>query len=502
MASSEEVKSYDLGPLPPIGHRNNISIHSFDINIEQYHEVEDEKEDNEIQFPRPLDIELWNGIEEVIIPEEDARAHETNAIFGFDGDEEIKEEIQVEISQISEENEIEKTLTSSLSSNLHASTIRDDRWLCPICLELFENPVETPCCHNLFCERCIFNIRRCPLCSKNLGRCMPNIPIRRLMDDLAVKCRHIKCDIVIRKADLINHEKECQMALVPCMNSFLCGEVLRRDLGKHLKDDCIYRPVPCALECGRVLAYCEMEKHLETDCQNVIVNCPQDCGVLIQRGEAEMHISQICPYTYIKCNLTDADGQSCPVRCMREELEEHHLICEFRKVRCLNNGCGQRISNRYVQDHDNACLFKEIQCPNNCSELILRKDIENHSNFCPLQVIECPYSEFGCTAKIERKNIKEHLEAEAVDHSLKMAEGCKQNKLAIAKMQFEMQIMKEMLKQEMIKIGDELKKVKGKKRDNERYALEWCDEEEAEAFLDERNGLICPFDELLRMLER
>jgi hypothetical protein len=30
-------------------------------------------------------------------------------------------------------------------TTLHASSIRDDRWICPICLDLFSSPVETPC---------------------------------------------------------------------------------------------------------------------------------------------------------------------------------------------------------------------------------------------------------------------------------------------------------------------------------------------------------------------
>ena len=36
-----------------------------------------------------------------------------------------------------------------------ASSLSDDRWLCPICLDIYDDAVETPCCHNLFCEKCI-----------------------------------------------------------------------------------------------------------------------------------------------------------------------------------------------------------------------------------------------------------------------------------------------------------------------------------------------------------
>ena len=38
---------------------------------------------------------------------------------------------------------------------LSASSLSDDRWICPICLDIFDDAVETPCCHNLFCEKCI-----------------------------------------------------------------------------------------------------------------------------------------------------------------------------------------------------------------------------------------------------------------------------------------------------------------------------------------------------------
>jgi hypothetical protein len=38
---------------------------------------------------------------------------------------------------------------------LSASSLSDDRWICPICLDIFDDAIETPWCHNLFCEKCI-----------------------------------------------------------------------------------------------------------------------------------------------------------------------------------------------------------------------------------------------------------------------------------------------------------------------------------------------------------
>jgi hypothetical protein len=42
-------------------------------------------------------------------------------------------------------------------SYFSSQSLSDDRWLCPICLDIYTDAVETPCCHNLFCEACIVN---------------------------------------------------------------------------------------------------------------------------------------------------------------------------------------------------------------------------------------------------------------------------------------------------------------------------------------------------------
>jgi len=50
-----------------------------------------------------------------------------------------------------------------------AASLSDDRWSCPICLDIFEDAVEVPCCNNLFCEKCIKQSRTCPLCNDRLN---------------------------------------------------------------------------------------------------------------------------------------------------------------------------------------------------------------------------------------------------------------------------------------------------------------------------------------------
>lgn len=52
------------------------------------------------------------------------------------------DEIEEEIEAIESDNSFKLP-----NSSLHASSLTDDRWICPICLDLFQDPVEAPCEH-------------------------------------------------------------------------------------------------------------------------------------------------------------------------------------------------------------------------------------------------------------------------------------------------------------------------------------------------------------------
>ena len=83
-----------------------------------------------------------------------------------------------------------------------AQSLADDRWICPICLDIFNDAVETPCCNNLFCEKCIKNTRSCPLCNMRIvGALKPNIPIRRLVLELQTKCPNVNCKTKTKRCD-------------------------------------------------------------------------------------------------------------------------------------------------------------------------------------------------------------------------------------------------------------------------------------------------------------
>ena len=204
--------------FPPLVRYPPDILQSFTsiINDEALEEI---REDFEISHPVHLNIPS----EEFNIPEE------------------IIEEIQ---SDPISDDESEQSIQISASK---------DPWTCGICNELYLDPVESICCHELFCEKCVLNVTKCPKCKSNT-KWVSNIPVRKIMEEMVVKCRHALCELSFKRSALIKHENICELALIQCKNSPGCSKICRKDLDLHYSDTCEYRPVDCSSLCGKTLA--------------------------------------------------------------------------------------------------------------------------------------------------------------------------------------------------------------------------------------------------------
>lgn len=138
---------------------------------------------------------------------------------------------------------------------------------CPICRELFEDPVISTQCGHTFCRNCIRNGvsltgnsgTKCPVDGTILQRfhLVSNLAVKGQIEDLQIYCRHgltrsdseedfeidlTGCQERISFGKRIEHEEACGFALVPCPNSSnQCGKFRRKALDDHLKDCAQYR---------------------------------------------------------------------------------------------------------------------------------------------------------------------------------------------------------------------------------------------------------------------
>jgi len=63
------------------------------------------------------------------------------------------------------------------------------------------------------------------------------------------------------------------------------------------------------------------------------------------------------------------------------------------------------------------CAKSPVPCPSNCARSIPREKISNHTtNDCPLSLISCPYEQIGCKRKVQRREMKSHLESDVKPH--------------------------------------------------------------------------------------
>ncbi|XP_067043182.1 TNF receptor-associated factor 6-like [Acropora muricata] len=214
---------------------------------------------------------------------------------------------------------------------------------CPICLLGLREPVQAPCGLR-FCRGCIRRFLResgskCPVHQHYLDELQlnPDNFARQEVLNLSVSCRMKKiCPWKGSLSKLQDHLKECDFVDVSCPKN--CGEEFqRKDLKKHLKDDCPNRTIPCTF-CAEEVLWNGIENHIP-DCPLYPLSC-EKCGKEdIPRNEMQDHNEKECPMAELKCPFNVV---GCPFEGTRPAVDEHvkekmlsHLMDLTKEFRAL-----------------------------------------------------------------------------------------------------------------------------------------------------------------------
>ncbi|XP_029961907.1 E3 ubiquitin-protein ligase TRIM21-like [Salarias fasciatus] len=206
----------------------------------------------------------------------------------------------------------------SAASNLRS----EDQFLCSICLEVFTDPVSTPCGHN-FCNECIThhwntnNICDCPLCKK-LFRTRPELNINTLLSEMvsqfrreaelkasssseqqAAKPGEVPCDVCT--GTKVKALKSCLVCLVSYCQTHLEPHLTVSGLKKHQ----LMEPVE-NLE-GRMCL--KHHKPLELFCQREQTCVCMMCSVLEHRNHEFVPLSEECEGKKKELRKTEAEMQ-------------------------------------------------------------------------------------------------------------------------------------------------------------------------------------------------
>jgi len=93
--------------------------------------------------------------------------------------------------------------------------------------------------------------------------------------------------------------------------------------------------------------------------------------------------------------------------------------CHFYRIQCPNDGCQMIMSRMYLEEHDNQCIYKIIECK--CGDRFPRHELAIHNaQSCKLRQVECPFKKIGCTTIVRACDLETHL-AEAINTHLLLA---------------------------------------------------------------------------------
>ena len=143
----------------------------------------------------------------------------------------------------------------------------------------------------------------------------------------------------------------CKFTLLPCPkeckddssknDSSKIKQFMRKDLDKHLKEDCPSRDYSFQ-HCGEKGTYASIQVHVKT-CKKKEVTCPKDgCTVKMRRQGIPYHIVTECQHAIISCKYVSI---GCETVLKRKNMAAHeqddtvHLHLALDTVRTLQNQC-------------------------------------------------------------------------------------------------------------------------------------------------------------------
>ena len=115
--------------------------------------------------------------------------------------------------------------------------------------------------------------------------------------------RHCKWEGIV--GTLEEHEAKCNFSLLPCpkkckRESGHIKQFMRKDLNKHLEEDCPNRDYSCE-HCGEKGTYARITNIHDQKCLKKPVPCPNGCSVIVQHQHVLEHVATECELTVIAC---------------------------------------------------------------------------------------------------------------------------------------------------------------------------------------------------------
>lgn len=131
----------------------------------------------------------------------------------------------------------------------------------------------------------------------------------------------------------------------------------------------------------------------------------------------ESHTENECMFTMASCPF-----KNCKETVIRKDLESHKRTCRWRNVSCKY--CNQQVPFNYLneENHYKECPKYPIKCEFCNADIILQNKQKHLDEECPVAEMECTFN--GCQARFKRKEFKNHINKNLVEHILYLQKQC------------------------------------------------------------------------------
>ena len=148
------------------------------------------------------------------------------------------------------------------------------------------------------------------------------------------------------KFTLVPCPKECKDTILSWVPSTNKKYLMRKDLDRHLKNDCPNRDHECEY-CGEKGTYAHITQVHDKICELKILPCPNKCTKTMPRQDIEKHVELECEYTVIACKFKNI---GCTTEMKRGDMAAHEQNDSLHLSKALNAVVNLQDSNTYLQD--------------------------------------------------------------------------------------------------------------------------------------------------------
>ena len=209
-------------------------------------------------------------------------------------------------------------------------------------------------------------------------------------------------------------QTECSVCLCVLREPYLldcCGYSFCKSCIEPIKSE----KKPCPL-CAVHFTTCIPDKRLQRTLNDFQVYCShkeEGCEWAGQLANLAQHLNVNPLYEAERlsgCQLTSLNCKHCGECFQRRELVYHETsVCSQRPYSCEYCCDFTSTFEDVTSNHLSVCPDRPVPCSNGCGSSPLLKLLKDHLKECPLEVIECAFSYAGCSEKLPRKDMSEHI---------------------------------------------------------------------------------------------